>query len=610
MITRYITSALPRGFRFWETDWYRATIRDYNRYRFIVLVIAHAIAILIPLSMLAFHLASGETALVWNYCVPVALLSASLAYLVVSKNINVLIPLILAGAIAGMVASCYLPGNMDVFIAIFLAYPLLAFHLHGIGRGAMWICAMTVTAAAVIALDKSGFTASSISALTNTQLIMGLTSYGVIVIFTHAGEMQHRKYIATITREMVYDSVTSLPEKDAILYSMELKTSYLIAIIRIDNFSQFVSLFGYEFSDNILQFVVKNIRDIEKDFGFQTFRLRGFEFGILLPLRNEPPSKSELEAYLYRIWKKLSERNIPWDSTKIRLIYRMSGAIATVANKFHVLSNADRALKEGMRANRPVTIYSEDYDYEHESALSSVIRFTVLSENHEKKLFKAVYQPIVDTKSRSVVWYECLVRIRNTGGEYEPPVKYLQIARSTGMDTVIAQFMLETACAALERCDTDISINITLQDMQSERFLEQVEKALAKRVNGKGALIFEILERDDLADAQSCLKFINRVRELGCKIAIDDFGTGYSNFFNVLNLPVDIVKIDGSLVKRMIESSNARSMIEGIASLFNKMGIPLVAEYVENEEIFSVLNVLNINYMQGYHFGMPGENYF
>ena len=469
---------------------------------------------------------------------------------------------------------------------------------------------MTVTAAAVIALDKSGLTASSISALTNTQLIMGLTSYGVIVIFTHAGEMQHRKYIATITREMVYDSVTSLPEKDAILYSMSLKTSYLIAIIRIDNFSQFVSLFGYEFSDNILQFVVKNIRDIEKDFGFQTFRLRGFEFGILLPLRDEPPSKSELEAYLYRIWKKLSERNIPWDSTKIRLIYRMSGAIATVANKFHVLSNADRALKEGMRANRPVTIYSEDYDYEHESALSSVIRFTVLSENHEKKLFKAVYQPIVDTKTRSVVWYECLVRIRNTGGEYEPPVKYLQIARSTGMDTVIAQFMLETACAALERCDTDISINITLQDMQSERFLEQVEKALAKRVNGKGALIFEILERDDLADAQSCLKFINRVRELGCKIAIDDFGTGYSNFFNVLNLPVDIVKIDGSLVKRMIESSNARSMIEGIASLFNKMGIPLVAEYVENEEIFSVLNVLNINYMQGYHFGMPGENYF
>lgn len=610
MITRYITSALPKGFRFWETDWYRATIKDYNRYRFIVLVIAHVIAMAIPLAMLVFHLASGETGLVVNYCLPVAILAASLVFLVTTKNIKVTVPALLAGAIFGMVASCYLPGNRDVFIAIFFAYPLLAFHLHGTARGLQWIGAMTSVAAAIIALDKTGVTASSISALTNSQLIMGLTSYTVIVIFTYAGEMQHRKYIVNITREMVYDNVTSLPEKDAILYSMSLKTSYLIAIIRIDNFGQFVSLFGYEFSDNILQFVVKNIKEIEKDFGFETFRLRGFEFGILLPIRNEPPSKGELEAYLYRIWEKLSERHIPWDSTKIRLIYRISGAVATVANKFHVLSNADRALKEGVRANRPVTIYSEDYDYEHESALSSVIRFTVLSENHEKRLFKAVYQPIIDTKTRSVVWYECLVRIRNTGGEYEPPVKYLQIARSTGMDTVIAQFMLETACEALERSDTDISINITLQDMQSEKFLDLVEKALAKRGIGGGSLIFEILERDDLADAQSCLKFINRVRELGCKIAIDDFGTGYSNFFNVLNLPVDIVKIDGSLIKKMMESSHARSMIEGISSLFSKMGIPLVAEYVENEELFNDLKLLNINYVQGFHFGMPGEHYF
>lgn len=609
MIKRYITSTLPSGYRFWETEWFKATMNEYNSYRFFVLVIAHIIGIFIPLTMLFFHLLSGNSNLITNYVVPAVFLAGSLAFLIFLRKINISVPLVLAGVIIGIVLSCYLPGNHDIFIAIFLAYPLLAFHLDGIDKGMIWVSLMTFVALIILILDRTHLMNSNISPLSTTQLIMGFASYAIIITFTWAGERQHCKYILNITKEIVFDSVTSLPEKDALIYSMDTKTNYLVAIVRIDNFGQFVSLFGYEFSDNILQFVVQHIKDIEKDFGFRTFKLRGIEFGILLPLWDEPPSRAELETYLFRIWEKLSEKHIPWDSTKIRLIYRIAGTLATGPNKFQVLSNAYRALKECARTNVPVAVYREGFDYQHESALSSVLRFTVLSENLEKKWFKAVYQPIIDTHTMEVVWYECLLRIRSINGEYEPPVKYLQIAKSTGMDTAIAKFMLTTACDALERCDKDISINITLQDMLNERFLELVLDIFPKVRRKDNTLIFEILERDEITDAASCLNFINRVRELGCKIAIDDFGTGHSNFFNLLNLPVDIVKLDGFLIKTMMENTNARIMLEGITSLFSNMGIPMVAEYVENEELFNVLRLLNVNFVQGYHFGMPGDQY-
>ena len=92
-------------------------------------------------------------------------------------------------------------------------------------------------------------------------------------------------------------------------------------------------------------------------------------------------------------------------------------------------------------------------------------------------------------------------------------------------------------------------------------------------------------------------------------IAIDDFGAGYSNFERLLEFEPDILKIDGSLVKNIVNDTYSRNIVETIVSFARKQNIITIAEFVENEEIFNILNEMGVDYSQGYYFGEPKKIY-
>ncbi len=101
------------------------------------------------------------------------------------------------------------------------------------------------------------------------------------------------------------------------------------------------------------------------------------------------------------------------------------------------------------------------------------------------------------------------------------------------------------------------------------------------------------------------MKFIDDVKKLGVKIAIDDFGAGYSNFERLVNYQPDILKIDGCLIRDIETNSYSLSVVKTIVAFAKEQNIQIVAEFVENENIFDILNNLGIEYSQGYHFGKP-----
>lgn len=123
--------------------------------------------------------------------------------------------------------------------------------------------------------------------------------------------------------------------------------------------------------------------------------------------------------------------------------------------------------------------------------------------------------------------------------------------------------------------------------------------------NNPSKVVFEILESDKIGNYDDIKLFIHNVKELGCKIALDDFGSGYSNFSHVLELNVDYLKIDASLVKNITTDENSRKITQTIITFASNIGLKTIAEYVENEEALNILDEMGIDFIQGYFIGKP-----
>ena len=115
----------------------------------------------------------------------------------------------------------------------------------------------------------------------------------------------------------------------------------------------------------------------------------------------------------------------------------------------------------------------------------------------------------------------------------------------------------------------------------------------------------ELLETEDFNNYKLVYDFCVKVRSFGVKVALDDFGSGYSNFSHILQLPVDYIKIDASLISNIDRDLSSQIMVETIVELAHKLNVLTIAEFVSSEEIFAVVKDLGVDYAQGYYLGKP-----
>ena len=155
-----------------------------------------------------------------------------------------------------------------------------------------------------------------------------------------------------------------------------------------------------------------------------------------------------------------------------------------------------------------------------------------------------------------------------------------------------------------ERLDL-CSINLSGQSLGDEKFLPFVIEQF--QVSGLDAtkICFEITETAAIASYSQANRFINALKELGCKFALDDFGTGLSSFGYLKHFPVDFLKIDGSFVKEILHDPIDREMVRSINEIGHLTGKQTIAEFAENEEIITMLRGMGIDYAQGYGVSEP-----
>jgi EAL domain-containing protein (putative c-di-GMP-specific phosphodiesterase class I) len=215
------------------------------------------------------------------------------------------------------------------------------------------------------------------------------------------------------------------------------------------------------------------------------------------------------------------------------------------------------------------------------------------------------FQPIIDNKTQQVVKYESLVRLIDDNNKVLTPYFFLETAKRSDQYSQITNIVLEHSFTMLRNCDLDISINLSALDIEQKNTRIKVLEFLELNKADASRVVFELLEDENVKDINVVKEFIADVKKYGVKIAIDDFGAGYSNYERLLNYQPDILKIDGCLIRDIETNNYSLSVVKSIVTFAKEQNLQTIAEFIENEAIFKIINDLGVDYSQGYYFGKP-----
>lgn len=247
--------------------------------------------------------------------------------------------------------------------------------------------------------------------------------------------------------------------------------------------------------------------------------------------------------------------------------------------------------------------------YSAELKLEENIEKNLMWINKIKKAIKAdriipYFQPIYNNSLGEYDKFEALIRLKDEQGNIVGPAEFLDIAKKAKLYRKLTEIMITKTFNAFLNKNYGFSINLTVDDILDPKMRDFILRKLESFPNSSN-VIFEIVETEGIQNFVEVKAFIDEVKKYGAKIAIDDFGTGYSNLLYLTKLNIDILKIDGSIIKKIGYDKSSWFVAKTILYLTKGMNIKTVAEYVENEEIYNEVKGLEMDYSQGYYFSKP-----
>ena len=338
------------------------------------------------------------------------------------------------------------------------------------------------------------------------------------------------------------------------------------------------------------------ISDGAKQFGFTPYRIGGDEFAVLI---YEPLTRSEIELWLQNKFTQLNKTQITVSGETVKIVMNVGVAL----NTDKLLTHADIALHQAKEKEIPFAIYEKDDKIEELYKKNIAMASTIHKALNENRII-CHYQPIVTLDTNETTKYETLVRMVNEDGKIISPIEFLSVAKKTKLYPRITKTVISQACKCFADKDEEFSVNLSIDDINDPLTIHEIIKTIIE-TNTANRIVFEILESEGIESYDSVISFITQVKALGAKIAIDDFGSGYSNFEHILQLNVDYIKIDGSLIKGIASNKRHHIVVETIVEFAKKMGAKTISEFVCDEDVYNVVKSLGVDYSQGYYTGKP-----
>jgi EAL domain-containing protein (putative c-di-GMP-specific phosphodiesterase class I) len=252
-------------------------------------------------------------------------------------------------------------------------------------------------------------------------------------------------------------------------------------------------------------------------------------------------------------------------------------------------------------------MYDASIDAASALTLSLLTELRRAVEHGELRLY---LQPKLTLDSGHVGGAEALVRWLHPQRGLVPPMEFIPFAEQTGFIRTLTIWVFEEAARQwlalrAEGLPLVISVNLSTRDLLDPELPQKFSALLLKHRVPADAFCLEITESAIMDDPQRALATLDRLSLLGFKLSIDDFGTGYSSLAYLKRLPVDELKIDKSFVMNMVDDQDDAKIVRSTIDLAHNLGLTVVAEGVENAQVWDALRALECDEAQGYHMGRP-----
>jgi EAL domain-containing protein (putative c-di-GMP-specific phosphodiesterase class I) len=209
--------------------------------------------------------------------------------------------------------------------------------------------------------------------------------------------------------------------------------------------------------------------------------------------------------------------------------------------------------------------------------------------------------------ANEVSYYEALVRLRAVDGEIIPPSEFIPALEASGEMHLLDRRIIQLALQTLKQYPQlkHIAINLSAQAFKDESLVPIIMENLQVTGVAPERITFELTESASLFNLRITQRVISDLHRLGCTFSVDDFGSGFSSFAYLKDLPADYIKLDGSFIQNLHKDNVDQTLVRSIIQVIQALGKKAVAEYVENEEILTILKSMGIDFVQGYHIGYP-----
>jgi diguanylate cyclase len=376
-----------------------------------------------------------------------------------------------------------------------------------------------------------------------------------------------------------------------------------VIVIDLDGFKEINDTLGHAAGDELLRVVSKRFASKANGRG-QIARIGGDEFAGTF----EIDSVAEIVAIAQETAAMFTDP-VAIDG----LTVRVGGSIGIALCPEHALTQADLlrcadiAMYEAKGEHMPIRLYRPEDDVHTRDRLTLIDDLRTTPWERDLVMH---YQPTLDLHTGVILGVEALVRWRHPAFGLLYPDDFVPLCERIGMIRTLTRTVIELSVAELARLEQrgltlQMSVNISRLDLLDDELPGYVDVVLARHRVAPERLTLEVTETSISQDPARASASIVRLRERGVRMSIDDFGVGYSSLSQLLELPVDELKIDKSFVLALGVDARARAVVTATIELARALGLTVVAEGIESERSLRTVEELGVDIAQGYFVACP-----